>query len=100
VGHDDRRPLQFLHHLRHRERLAGTGDAEQRLRREARLNALHQGCDGRGLVAGGLELRCDAKGLAGGHADTWAERSAAYYGAGDAVLQVRGKVVDSRRPGD
>jgi hypothetical protein len=64
------------------------------------LYALHQGCDGRGLVAGGLELRCDAKGLAGGHADTWAERSAAYYGAGDAVLQVRGKVVDSRRPGD
>ena len=49
VGHDQRRPLDLLDHVGHREGLAGAGDAEQRLMPLPGLDALDQLRDRRGL---------------------------------------------------
>jgi hypothetical protein len=43
--------LNFLDHVGDREGLAGAGDAEQRLVRQARLDAVHERGDGGRLVA-------------------------------------------------
>ena len=64
--HDDGRALQALDHVGHGEGLAGAGDPEQGLVGQPRLEPAHQAVDGRGLVAGGLELRGEAKGSAHG----------------------------------
>ena len=55
MRHHDGRPLQALNHMGHGEGLARTGHAEQRLRRQAGLDAVNQRLDGGGLIACGFE---------------------------------------------
>ena len=54
-GEDERRPAGLGDDVRHRERLARSGDAQQRLEREPVLQALDELRDRLGLVAGGFE---------------------------------------------
>ena len=51
------RPLQPLDDIRHGERLAGSGDPQQRLILVPRLKTRYQLLDGLGLITCGLELR-------------------------------------------
>ena len=51
VRQNQRRAIQRLDHLRHREGLAGTGDAEQDLMLLAGLDAGHEFFDGAALIA-------------------------------------------------
>ena len=55
VRQDQRRPLQLLDDVGHRERLAGAGDAHEHLLAAAFAQVAHERLDGGGLVAGGLE---------------------------------------------
>ena len=55
VRDDQRRPLDVLDDVGHRERLAGPGDAHQDLVLLAALEALDQGRDRLRLIARGLE---------------------------------------------
>ncbi len=57
VRHDHGRALHLLDHLGHGERLAGTGNAQQRLVHQAVMDALDQGFDRPGLVPRRLEIR-------------------------------------------
>jgi len=59
VGDDQRRPLQALDDVRHRERLAGACDTEQGLGRVAGQNAGDKLVDRLGLVAAGRHVGCD-----------------------------------------
>ena len=61
VREDQRGALHRLDHLRHRERLARAGDAEQHLVQLVVLHALHEIGDRAGLVAGGLIAGRDAE---------------------------------------
>ena len=56
VDHHQRRPVHARDGLRHRERLARAGDAEQHLVRIAALEPLDELADGARLVAGELEI--------------------------------------------
>ena len=60
-GEDEGRALQVLDHVRHAEGLARAGDAEQHLVLLALAQALREGCDRLGLVAGGLVVRADSE---------------------------------------
>ena len=55
-GHDQRRPLQPLDHLRHRERLARASHTEQRLVGQPALEPVDQFFNRTGLIALRLEL--------------------------------------------
>ena len=57
VREHERRTLHGLDHVRDGVRLSGTGDAKQRLVREARLDAVDERGDGGRLVAGRRVLR-------------------------------------------
>ena len=61
VGEHERRPLHRLDDVRDREGLAGAGDAEQRLVREARADAVDQRGDRGRLVAGRRIVRLQFK---------------------------------------
>ena len=61
VRQDQRRPIHVGDDIRHGERLAGTGHAEQDLIAQAHVEALRQLLDGLRLVAGGLELGVQLK---------------------------------------
>ena len=63
---DQRRLLHRLDHLRHRERLARPGDAEQHLVALALPHACRQLADRRRLVAAGVVFRHDGEPLAAG----------------------------------
>ncbi len=62
-GKNERRALGLFDDLRHGEGLAGASDAEKNLVRQAVRKASHELFDGRGLVAGGFEIRDDLEGL-------------------------------------
>ena len=62
VGEDERRALDALDDVRHRECLAGTGDAEQRLVALALFQSVDERVDRIGLVTGRLEVGDDLKG--------------------------------------
>ena len=61
VRQDQRGPIHVGDDIRHGERLAGTGHAEQDLIAQAHVEALRQLLDGLRLVAGGLELGVQLK---------------------------------------
>ena len=61
VREDQRGPVDVGDDIRHGERLAGTGHAEQDLIAQAHIEALRQLLDGLRLVAGGLELGVQLK---------------------------------------
>ena len=61
VRDDQRRPVELLDHIRHRERLARAGHAEQRLVPVPGLDRLHQLGDRLRLVALRLVVRCELK---------------------------------------
>ena len=52
-----RRLVQSLNHIRHRKRLAGTCNAQKRLKLVSLPESLHQRLNGLGLIAGRLVLR-------------------------------------------
>ena len=56
MRHDERRPVHGGQHLRHRERLAGAGDAEQHLVRVAAIETLDKLGNGANLIAAHLEI--------------------------------------------
>ena len=57
MGNDERRLVQSLDDVSHRERLSGTRDAQQRFALVSLFEALHQISDGLGLIAGGGVFR-------------------------------------------
>ena len=61
VGQDEGRAVDRLDHLRHRERLSGAGDTEQRLGLLALPEALDELFDGLRLVAGWAEVGDDVE---------------------------------------
>ena len=61
MGQHQGGPLDPLDDLGHGEGLAGAGDAQQHLLLQSVLDALRQGRDGLGLVAGGFIFRNDFK---------------------------------------
>ena len=61
VDHDERRPVHASDGLRHRERLARAGHAEQHLMRVAAIETLDELADGARLVAGKLEVGHEAE---------------------------------------
>jgi len=65
VGNDQRRPLHFGNDVRHGERLAGTGGAEQHLMHQAVAGALGEFFNGLRLIPAGGERGLDSKDLEG-----------------------------------
>jgi hypothetical protein len=61
VAHDQRGPVDGLHHLRDGKGLAGAGGPQQRLMPVALTQARHQPFDGGRLVAGRLKIRYKLK---------------------------------------
>jgi hypothetical protein len=61
VGYDERWPAGIGYDVRHRESLAGAGDAEQRLKPFALFQAICQFSDGLRLVSLGLEVADELK---------------------------------------
>ena len=95
VHHHERRPVHPREHLRHRERLARPGHAEQHLVTVAALEPLHELADRARLIARQLEVGVEVEAIVdGGHGNPQS-----YYTRPGKGVGIREKRVGRREKG-